>query len=149
MKGTKVKRSGFLPSCQPINGRPMKLQVTSALPSTGQCCHDGHELREACSIPIGQHVCCHGNECAEEDGANSFAHLTVVAHNMSGEQLQQLSVFLHNFQLLCVLWWRRSHTREPGLQARRFHASQLGQRTAQTQQTWVWTLLSYREQNVN
>lgn len=144
-KGPSVNKSGSLPPCQPIDRRPVKLQVTSPLPCTGQSCHDGHELRETRSIPIGQHVCCHGNKCAEEDGADSFANLTVVTHNVSGEQLQQLSVFLHHFQLLRVLGRRRRHAGQPGLQARRFHTGQLGQRPTQTQQAWVWTLLSYRE----
>lgn len=133
----------FSPSGQPVDSCPVQLQVARPLSSASECCHDDHELGEARSIPISQHVCGHRNERVEEDRTHSFAHLAVVAHNMSGEQLQQLSVFLHYFQLLGLLrrWGR--HARQPGLQARGLHASQLGQGATQTQQAGVRALLRW------
>lgn len=121
----------------------MKLQVTSPLASTSQGCHNDHELRKACSIPTGQHVCCHGNQRAEEHGAYSFSNLAVVPHNVSCEELQKLSIFLHNFQVLGIFWWGGRHTGQPGLQTWWLHTSQLGQGATQRQQALVWTLLRW------
>lgn len=136
-----ICETDFLPSGQPVDRCPVQLQVASPLSSASKCCHNDHELGEACSIAISQHVCGHRNERVEEDCAHSFAHLAVVTHNMSGEQLQKLSVFLHYFQLLGLLWWRGRHARQPGLQTRGLHTSQLGQGATQTQQAGVWALL--------
>ncbi|XP_010769119.1 LOW QUALITY PROTEIN: E3 ubiquitin-protein ligase UBR4 [Notothenia coriiceps] len=131
----------------PVDSGPVQLQMTGPLSRAGEGCHDDHELREACSITISEHVCCHGNECAEEDSAHSFAHLAVVTHNMSGEHLQELSVFLHYFHLLRVLWGGRSHARQPGMQPRGLHAGQLGQRATQSQQ--AGTLVGGRHHNLD
>lgn len=117
--------------------------MTNPLSCTGQRRHDDHQLWEACSIAIGQHVCCHWNECAEENGAHSFAHLAVVSYNMSGKQLQKLSIFLHYFQLFWVFWWSGRHARQPRLQPRGFHTGQLSQGATQTQKAGVWALLRW------
>lgn len=120
----------------------MQLQVASSLSSAGKCRHNDHQLREACPITICQHVCCHRNERAEEYCAHPFSHLAVVTHNMSGEQLQKLPVFLHYFKLLRVLWWSGCHACQPGLQTRGLHTGQLSQGATQTQQAGVRALFS-------
>lgn len=146
-KSKQVYEDKFLPSCQPVNCCAVKLQMTNSLSCTGQRSHDDHQLWEACSITIGQHVGCHWNERAEENGANSFAHLAVVTYNMSGEQLQKLSIFLHYFQLFWVFWRSGCHARQPRLESRGLHAGQLSQGTTQTQKAGVWALLRWEQIN--
>lgn len=133
----------FLPSSEPVNGCPVKLQVASSLSSTGQRGHDDHQLGKTCSVAIRQHVRRHGDECVEEDRAHTLAHLAVVAHDVSGEQLQKLPVLLHDFKLLRVLWRCGCHACQPGLQTRGLHTGQLRQGAAQAQQAGVWALFSY------
>ena len=122
----------------------MQLQVPRPLTGAGQRCHDDHELGESGSVAIGQHLGRHGDERAEEHGADALAHLAGLAHDVSGEQLQQLPVLLHRVQLIRVLGQRGRHARQPGLQARGLHTRQLGQRAAQVQQARVGALLRYR-----
>lgn len=53
----------------------MKLEVSCPLSCTGQSCHDDHQLRKARAIPIGQHLCCHWYQSAEQNSAHAFPHL--------------------------------------------------------------------------
>lgn len=132
----------FLPSREPVNGCPVQLQVASSLSSTGQRGHDDHQLGEARPVAIRQHVRRHRDERVEEHRAHALAHLAVVAHNVSGEQLQKLPVLLHDFKLLRVLWRGGRHACQPGLETRGLHTGQLRQGAAQAQQAGVRALFS-------
>lgn len=144
----KLSELNILPSREPVDSRPVQLQVPSSLSGACQSPHNNHEFRKPCPVSVGQHVGCHGNESAEEDGTHALAHLAVVSDDVSGEHLQELTVFLNELQLLRVLWRRGRHPCEPGLEPGRFNAGQLGQRAAQTQQAGVWALLSWKQKEI-
>lgn len=141
-RNVRACETDFLPSGEPVNSCPVKLQVASSLSSAGERGHDDHQLGKTRSVAIRQHVRRHRDERVEEDRAHALAHLAVVTHNVSGEQLQKLPVLLHHFKLLRVLWRSGCHASQPGLQTRGLHTGQLGQGAAQAQQAGVWALFS-------